>query len=108
LRQALENLLSNAVKHSPRGGRVEISVRERPPEHPDVVAITVRDEGPGIAPELMPRLFQRFMASGPGGGIGLGLYMAREIALAHGGTLTAASEPGAGAAFTLTLPIGEP
>jgi len=66
--------------------------------------ITVRDEGPGIAPELMPRLFERF-AMGPGSE-GLGLYLARGIAEAHGGTLTVESKPGRGTAFHLSLPLG--
>ena len=68
--------------------------------------ITVCDEGPGIAPELMPTLFERF-AMGPGSeGLGLGLYLARGIAEAHGGTLTVESKPGRGAAFHLSLPLG--
>jgi signal transduction histidine kinase len=67
--------------------------------------IDVCDEGPGISPELMPRLFTRF-ASGPGStGLGLGLYLARSIAEAHGGTLTASSAPGQGTTFKLSLPL---
>jgi two-component system OmpR family sensor kinase len=67
--------------------------------------VSVKDQGPGIPPELMPRLFERF-AKGPGSkGLGLGLYLVRSIAEAHGGSLTVQSEPGKGTLFVLALPI---
>ena len=106
LRQALENLLGNALKHSSMGMPVTVHVAEEVGDTGAMAVITVRDEGPGIAPELMPRLFERF-AMGPGSeGLGLGLYLARGIAEAHGGTLTVESKPGRGAAFHLSLPLG--
>lgn len=112
LRQALENLLGNALKHSPPGATVTVDVAEETGDVAEetgdtgtLAVITVRDEGPGIPPELLPRLFERF-AIGPGSeGLGLGLYLARGIAEAHGGTLTAESKPGRGAAFRLALPL---
>lgn len=104
LRQAVENLLANAIKHSPDGVPVTLEVIEDETESGSKVVIAVRDEGPGIAPEVMPRLFERF-ASGPGsGGLGLGLYLARGIAEAHGGTLAVGSEPERGTTFRLSLP----
>lgn len=106
LRQALENLLANALKHSPDGVPVALEVGEEEIRGGRLAVIGVRDQGPGIPPEVLPRLFERF-ASGPGSGeLGLGLYLARGIAEAHGGTLTADSRPGQGAAFRLALPRG--
>ena len=66
--------------------------------------LEVRDQGPGIPAELMPRVFDRFAAGPSSSGLGLGLYLARRIAVAHGGELTAESQPGKGAHFFLRLP----
>jgi len=65
----------------------------------------VRDEGPGIAPTLLPTLFDRFARASSSSGLGLGLYLARGIADAHGGTLSVESEAGKGTAFHLRLPL---
>jgi signal transduction histidine kinase len=106
LRQVLENLLSNASKHSPPGVAVtvELAMEQRDPGRWAIV--TVHDRGPGVPAELVPRLFSRF-ATGPGSsGLGLGLYMARSIAEAHGGTLRYDSTAGGGGAtFRLELPL---
>ncbi len=69
--------------------------------------ITVHDTGPGIAPDLLPRLFNRFASGGGNKGLGLGLYLARGIAVAHGGTLTVDSILSKGASFRLALPLVE-
>jgi two-component system OmpR family sensor kinase len=119
VRQALENLLANALKHSPNGVPVEVEVAREKREDGAWAVITVRDGGPGIPSDLRPRLFTRF-ASGPDSkGLGLGLYLAHNIARAHGGTLaldgatdTNASRtdsPGAGpgATFKLSLPVAQ-
>jgi signal transduction histidine kinase len=104
LRQALENLVSNALKHSPAGRPVVIHVERQQRPDGSWAQVEVRDQGPGIAPELIPRIFERFV-KGPGStGLGLGLYLVQRIAEAHGGTLTVHSEPGKGARFTLALP----
>jgi signal transduction histidine kinase len=71
----------------------------------DAAVIAVRDAGPGIAPELLPKLFTRFGAGGNTKGLGLGLYLVRGIAEAHGGTITVDSTPGKGATFRLSLPL---
>jgi signal transduction histidine kinase len=105
VRQALENLLGNALRHSPEGVPVILELATQRDQKYDVAVITVQDAGPGIAPELLPKLFTRFSAGGKTGGLGLGLYLARGIAEAHGGTLTAHSKPGNGARFRLALPL---
>src|SRR5207248_7179487 len=88
IRQAIENLLANALKHSPDGVPVEIEVAREKREDGAWAVISVKDGGPGIPSDLRPRLFTRF-ASGPNStGLGLGLYLAHNIARAHGGALT--------------------
>jgi signal transduction histidine kinase len=104
LRQALENLLANAVRFAPEGTPVGLEiVPERRPTG-GWVLLTVSDQGPGIGPELLPNLFERFAPGAGSQGLGLGLYLARRIAEAHGGGLTVRSSPGAGAHFTLSVP----
>ena len=105
LRQVLWNLVQNAVKFTPQGGR--IVVRSSHPES-GVLELSVEDNGFGIAPEMLPRVFEGFERAGrkPGttGGLGLGLAISRRIVELHGATLTAASPGrGGGATFTLRL-----
>ncbi|MDP8922693.1 MAG: ATP-binding protein [Chloroflexota bacterium] len=109
LGQILANLLSNAVKYSPDGGEILIRVEDRGGE----ARITVRDAGVGVTPDDLPRLFDRFyrVETGRNGarGLGLGLYIARSLAEAHGGRIWATSAgPGRGSTFTVALPYGEP
>jgi PAS domain S-box-containing protein len=110
LRQVIWNLLANAVKFTPAGGAVEIGVVEGPAD----VEITVRDTGPGIAPDFLPRMFEPFeqadsSAARTVGGLGLGLAIVRHIVEAHGGTVSAQSEgPGLGSTFCVRLPTGRP
>lgn len=104
IRQVLENLIANAVKHGPPGVPVVLDLQVETREEGEWAVLSVRDEGPGIAPQLLPRLFTPF-ASGPGStGLGIGLFLAHSIAQAHGGTLTVESVPGAGTTFRLSLP----
>src|SRR5947209_1319830 len=101
LRQAIENLLSNALKVQPDDDAVLVHVAACE----SWATVTVEDRGPGIPPDVLPRLFQRF-GSGPGSvGLGLGLYLARGIAEAHAGSLEVDSSSGRGARFTLRLPL---
>ena len=103
LRQVLANLIDNAVKHSPPGAAVEIKATELQGH----VSIAVTDHGDGIASENQAVIFEKFgRVPGPDAklGTGLGLYIARSIAEAHGGTLGVSSLPGQGATFTLSLP----
>lgn len=103
LTQVMVNLLGNALTHTPAGGRVEVSGRRAG----DLVELSVRDTGAGIASTDLPRIFDRFYRaniSAPGGS-GIGLTIARAIARAHGGDVTADSDgAGTGATFTLQLP----
>jgi two-component system, OmpR family, sensor kinase len=104
LQQALENLLANAVGHSAQGGVVRVEVSETTRDAQAWIELRVVDHGPGIPAALLPRLFDCF-ATGPGSvGLGLGLYLAKHIAAAHGGTLGVDSELGHGARFVLVWP----
>jgi signal transduction histidine kinase len=97
IRQALENLIGNAVRHSPEGIPIILELEMESGTKRDLAVVAVRDAGPGIAPELLPKLFTRFGAGGNTKGLGLGLYLVRGIAEAHGGTITVDSTPGKGA-----------
>ncbi|MEQ1503667.1 MAG: hybrid sensor histidine kinase/response regulator [Myxococcota bacterium] len=98
--QALGNLVSNAVKFAERA--ITLSARRIDGE----VEIVVDDDGPGIPPELVAELFDRFVRTeGPRGGAGLGLWIARGIAQAHHGTIRAENRPEGGARFVLALPV---
>ncbi|KYF69873.1 histidine kinase [Sorangium cellulosum] len=108
LRQALENLVSNAIKHSPAGKWVLIKLSSELIAGEEYVHIDVIDHGAGVPPELLPRIFERFVTGGNASGIGLGLYLASRIAAAHGATLTVNSPPGGGATFRLSLPASGP
>ena len=96
------NLVGNAVKFTPRGGTIR--VRAQPRE--GFFDFEVSDSGPGIASEALPRLFQRFQRASPdqGGGMGLGLYIARGIVEAHGGAIRAEGAEGGGARIVFSLP----
>jgi signal transduction histidine kinase len=106
LRQVLTNLIDNAIKYSPAGGEVEVRAY---PEN-GWARIDVRDHGPGIAKEDQKLIFEKFgRVTGPDAsrpGTGLGLFIARSIAEAHGGALEVHSAPAQGATFTLELPLG--
>lgn len=110
LRQVFGNLLSNAVKFTPEGGRIDVTVT------PDgqMVSITVTDTGIGMEPEFVERAFDRFSQADfttrrEHSGLGLGLAIAHELTVRHGGTLTARSEgPGRGSLFEVRLPLAPP
>ncbi|HYP87324.1 MAG TPA: GAF domain-containing sensor histidine kinase [Polyangiaceae bacterium] len=106
LRQTFENVLANGVRHSPAERPLRVVIE--PANQKRWVQITVSDEGPGIAPELLPHLFERFVSSQPSRGIGLGLYLAERVIAAHGGTLRVSSKLGAGAHFCFELPCDGP
>ena len=97
--QVLLNLVRNALDAMPQGGRLGVAARAAG----GGVAFTVSDSGPGIAPDDLARVFEPYFTTKEGG-TGLGLAIAHRIAEEHGGKLDAASAPGRGAAFTLTLP----
>lgn len=101
LEQVLENLVQNAIQHSPRGTAVQVAVRAAD----GVVELSVRDQGPGLQAEDIPRLCEPFFSRRKGG-TGLGLSIVQRIVEAHGGTLTAENGPAGGAVFTVRLPSG--
>jgi signal transduction histidine kinase len=70
--------------------------------------VSVRDEGDGVAPELVPRIFRQFWRAKRRGGAGLGLYIVKGLVEAHGGTITVQGAPGGGADFRFTMPAGGP
>lgn len=106
LRQAIENLIENACKYGRAGGRVDIAVETD--EATGDALVSVKDLGPGIAPEHLPRLTERFYRAEPSGqpvkGTGLGLAIVKHIVSRHRGQLSIHSAPGAGATFTIRLP----
>lgn len=103
LRQALHNLLANALHYSPERTPVEVSVGMRINARGSFAVLTVRDYGPGVPPELL--LFQQFTPGPNSTGLGIGLCMSQQIAVAHGGNLTVCTVEGPGACFELTIPV---
>jgi len=100
IRGVLGNLLTNAIRHTPQDGSVIVRGRSSG----DVVTVTVEDTGEGIPDQLLPRVFDRFV-KGPGsGGTGLGLAIARDVVVAHGGSIEAQSGAAAGTTVRFTLP----
>jgi len=108
LQQVLMNLLSNARDAMPRGGRVWIRSR-RAPEDDGAITVEVEDEGTGIGPEIIDKIFHPFFTTKEvGKGTGLGLSVSYGIVQSHGGELRVKSRKGAGSAFTIVLPIKGP
>jgi signal transduction histidine kinase len=105
IQQVLWNLVSNALRHTPAGGRVVLSVSAAAAD----IIFGVRDTGPGIDPELLPYVFDRFrQGTNTKGGLGLGLTISRHIVALHGGTISAQNEHDPpGARFEVRLPSDE-
>lgn len=109
LEQVLQNLLQNAIKYSPNGGKISIHLEP----YQDMALISIADQGLGIPETALPQLFNRFYrAENPAfkliSGIGLGLYVVREIVKMHGGTVEVESTEGQGSTFTVRLPLYQP
>jgi PAS domain S-box-containing protein len=103
IEQVLLNLLDNAVKFMPEGGQIDVKVSTSV----TTVVLSVRDRGLGVSAEHRSRLFDRFYQAHPDrSGMGLGLYIARQIVERHGGTIYAESPAGGGTRFVISLPIG--
>jgi heavy metal sensor kinase len=110
LRQAILNVIHNAIKYSPVCATTTLSVES---EGPHLMAISVHDEGPGIAPEHVSRIFDRFYRVDQGrsreaGGFGLGLAIAQWAVQAHNGSIGLSSVPGEGSTFRIILPVARP
>jgi signal transduction histidine kinase len=106
LEQATANLLDNAIKYTPPGGHVAVDIRR----DEAAARLTVRDDGPGIPGDELPRIWDRLFRgdrSRAERGLGLGLSLVKAIVEAHGGTVTVESEAGKGSAFTVSLPAGD-
>ena len=106
LHQVLVNLMSNATRHTPKDTVVTVALADG--AQPGTVELSVTDDGPGIAPELKPALFERFVRgdssrSRSAGSTGLGLAIVDAVTTAHGGSITVDSEPGR-TRFAITLP----
>ena len=106
LRRILDNLVDNALKYTPAGGHVEIVAAAEPG---GAARLEVADDGPGIAAEHLPRIFERFYRvdkarSRDLGGTGLGLSIVKHLAESLGATVSVESEPGRGARFRVALP----
>jgi len=106
LQQVLLILIDNAIKHTPRGGKVDVRVRR----HGQAAQVEVADTGTGIAPEHLPRIFDRFYRADKArarerGGTGLGLAIAKMLVEAHGGELQLSSTVGVGTQVTVMLPL---
>lgn len=108
IEQVVRNLVDNAVKFSPPTGAIDVSAVRQD----GVIVVTVKDEGPGVAPEYHHRVFERFFRVEREGstvaGAGLGLAICKRFVELHGGEIALDSRPGQGAAFRFTLPLGEP
>ena len=103
MKQVLLNLVMNGLEAMPRGGVLSLgAVASR-----DSVAVTVEDTGDGIAPDLLPTIFEPYVTTKVQG-MGLGLAIARKIVEAHGGRIDVGSRPGKGTRFAITLPLNPP
>jgi len=105
IEQVLTNLLDNAVKYSPQGGLIEVGLRRA---SPTTAEVSIRDYGLGIAPEKRARIFERFYQAHENGyasGMGLGLYVSREIVELHGGHIRAEFPTDAGTRVVVELPL---
>lgn len=104
--QVLENLLNNAIKYSPHPGEIVLSLAN----DPDLVRIAVTDQGIGMTPEQVARIFDKFYRADTSntavGGLGLGMHITRQIVESHGGRIWVESTPGSGTTITFTLPKG--
>ena len=108
IEQVLANLVDNAIRHTPSGGTVIVAARLEA----DSVRVEVTDTGQGIPTDALPHVFDRLYRVDPSrekgtGGSGLGLTIARQLVEAHGGTIWAESEEGAGSRFGFDLPLAE-
>jgi PAS domain S-box-containing protein len=106
LEQVLQNLVQNAIKYSPAGGSIRVQVER----HAEMVSVAVTDEGIGIPEASLPQLFQRFYRAANVdrsyiSGLGVGLYVVKEIVTRHGGQIEVASVEGQGSTFTVWLPV---
>ena len=106
IRQVLSNLIANALRYTPRDGWIRVR-SQLSHDAEEMADIYIEDNGAGISPEALPQIFNRFYKSRDSGGTGLGLPIARHLVEAHGGSISATSQPGQGTSFHITLPVQE-
>jgi two-component system sensor histidine kinase KdpD len=106
MQQVLTNLLLNAAVHTPPGTAVQVNAAVEG----DMLALTVADNGPGLPPDALPLIFDKFYRApaAPAGGTGLGLAIVKGFAEAQGGQVKAENRPSGGGVFTIRLPLGKP
>ena len=107
MRQVLSNLIANALRYTQQGGLIRVSYEISGKEKEKLALLAVTDNGSGIAPDVLPNIFNRFYKSRDSSGTGLGLPIARHLVEAHGGRIMAESEVGKGTTVRITLPIDE-
>ncbi|HVH31533.1 MAG TPA: HAMP domain-containing sensor histidine kinase, partial [bacterium] len=105
IRQVLENVIVNALGFTPAGGQVSVRCYMAASDGERRLAVDVHDTGPGIPPEDLPHVFERFYKSKDSHGSGLGLTIARNLVIAHGGEIVAQSEVGRGTTIQIRLPV---
>lgn len=105
IREVLTNLLLNALRYTPSGGEIHVLLAASEAASEGSTTISIADSGPGIDPDHLPHVFERFYKSSDSGGMGLGLSIARYLVEAHGGKIWAESEPGKGTRISFTLPV---
>jgi signal transduction histidine kinase len=101
VREVLSNVIANALRYTPSAGRVRVTITRSDGE----LAVAVRDSGPGIDPDVLPHIFERFTRADDSPGAGLGLAIAKSLVEAHGGRIAATSAPGQGTEVRFTLPL---
>jgi signal transduction histidine kinase len=104
MREVLTNLLSNALRYTPRGREIKVELKESGSGPERRATISIQDSGPGMEPEVLPHVFERFYKSSDSGGMGLGLSIAKYLVEAHEGKIWAESEAGQGARITFSFP----
>ena len=107
IRQVLSNLIANALRYTPRLGAIHVGLTSTHSDDGNYVQVSVEDTGAGIAPDVLPHIFNRFYKSRDSSGTGLGLPIARHLVEAHGGSITAESQPGRGTVMRIRLPAQE-
>ena len=107
IRQVLSNLIANALRYTPRAGAIHLCYTSTRSGDKKYAEIIVDDTGVGIAPDVLPHIFNRFYKSRDSSGTGLGLPIARYLVEAHGGIITAESQPGLGTTMRIRLPVNE-